>query len=164
MFNEFGERYQDNEGNTYIVVEPREGDRGYALLLEDFDILANPEGFAWAESLISEEHIEQPVRIEDNPEMTSIVRQRAEEEKTREEIWKRVPADKHREFYNALHDAKKCSARIAAAQEEVNQYSGIRARALQKMVDIVGSQPPVARLLGMNQSTLSRALRPRDNA
>lgn len=164
MFNQFGERYQDNEGNTYIVVTPRAANHGHALLLEDFDILDNPDGFAWAESLIADEHIEEPVRIEDNAEMTRILRRRAEEERVRAEIWERVPADKHRDFFNAMHDANKCSTRIMAAQEEIKQYSDIRARALQKMVDIMGSQPPVARLLGMNQSTLSRALRPRGEA
>lgn len=161
MFDEFGQRYRDNEGNTYIVIEPRTADERHALLMEDFEILTNPDDFAWAASHITDEHIEQPVRIEDNPEMTRIVRKRAAEEQMKADIMARVPGDEYRRFFNAMHAVRSCSNEIAAAQDKVVRYSAIRARELQKMVDIIGSQNAVARLLGMNQSTLSRALRPR---
>ncbi|MGW0626403.1 hypothetical protein [Streptomyces sp. NPDC002758] len=162
MFDAIGERYQDSNGTTYIVVEPRDNGRGLALLLEDFDILAHPDTFEWGMAETTHDYLDQPVRIDDNPEMTRIVQQRMAEDRVRQEVLSKVPDSESREFYNAMDDVEKCSTRMMAAQDEIARYSAIRARALQKMVDIVGSQPPVAKLLGMNQSTLSRALRPRD--
>ncbi|MEH0552611.1 hypothetical protein [Streptomyces sp. B21-101] len=161
MFTEFGERYRDKDGYTYIVIEPRTADCRHALLMEDAEILRNPDGFEWSACHVVEDYIERPVRIEDNPEMTRLARRRAEEERVRGEIVGMVPPNEWRRFFNAMYDANECSAMIASSQADVVRYSAIRARELQKMVDIVGSQPPVARLLGMNQSTLSRALRPR---
>jgi hypothetical protein len=161
MFDEFGQRYRDNEGSTFIVIEPRTADERHALLMEDFEILTNPDDFEWAASHITDQHSNQPVRIEDNPEMTRIVRKRADEEQVKADIMARVPGNEYRRFFNAMHDVRSCSKAIADAQGTVARYSAIRARELQKMVDIIGSQTAVARLLGMNQSTLSRALRPR---
>jgi hypothetical protein len=159
MFDQFGERYRGSNGNTYIVVEPRENGRGHALLLEDFEILENPDGFDWEPSLIADDEIAGPARIEDNPEMTRLVQLRQERIRIEQAVWAKVPADQHRRFYNALVDVQRCTEAMGEAQGEVLRYAGIRGRELQKMVDIVGSQSAVARLLDVDQSTISRALR-----
>lgn len=159
MFDEFGERYRSNTGNTYIVVEPRENGRGHARLLEDFEILENPNGFDWDPSLIAHDEIDGPVRIEDNPEMTRIVQKRMDRIRIEAAVWAKVPADQHRTFYNAMVDVQRCTVAMEKAQNEVLSYAGIRGRELQKMVDIAGSQSAVARLLDVEQSTISRALR-----
>jgi hypothetical protein len=163
MFDEFGERYRGSNGNTYIVVEPRENGRGHALLLEDFEILENPSGFDWEPSLIADDEIDGPVRIEDNPEMTRLVQLRKERIAIEGAVWAKVPADQHQRFYNAMVDVQRCTVAMEKAQEEVLRYAGIRARELQKMVDIAGSQSAVARLLDVKQSTISRALRHQDD-
>jgi hypothetical protein len=160
MFSEIGERYRSESGTTYIVVEPSTPGSGGALLLEDFEILEKPDSFEWDPALIASGEVDGPLaRIDDNPEMTRLVRKRMERIRIEEAVWAKVPADQHRRFYNAMVDVQRCTAAMDKAQAEVLAYAGTRARELQKMVDIVGSQSAVARLLDVEQSTISRALR-----
>lgn len=154
-----GDRYANPDGNTYIVVEI---DQGCPIVLEDLDILDDPNGFAW-DPVIWDEAAEtgQLTPIDANPEMTRIITDRAAYEKTVAEIVGSIPAADHRSLFNTIAAVKHWGGKLAAAQDDVNKYSAHRAEELHKLVGIVGTQDKAAKILGINQSTLSRALRQR---
>lgn len=159
-----GDRYQDSQGHTFIVAQL--DDDGYPHLLDDDEILENPEGFEW--TLMVWEAIDDhrdPLRaIESNPEMTRLITERLARERTIAEITLSVPSDRQRDLYNTVAAIRHYSGKLIDAQAKVDKISADRGHEIRRLVDIVGTQDKAAKLLGTNQSTISRAMRNRDNA
>ncbi|MGW3400170.1 hypothetical protein [Streptomyces zhihengii] len=55
----------------------------------------------------------------------------------------------------------KAELKLRAAQHAMERASATRAETIAQLVDLKGSQPKAAKTLGLNQSTISRALRER---
>lgn len=156
-----GDRYTDTAGHTYIV-GGLQGQLKCPMLLEDFEILENPDSFEWDletwDSLTFDDSL---TPIEANPEMTRLITERITYLDGVAEVMDGVDPADHRKLYNTLAGARHWEGKLANAQQQVNDYAKNRADEYRKVVDIVGTQDKVAKLLGMNQSTLSRALRDR---
>jgi predicted transcriptional regulator len=159
-----GDRYQDSEGDTWVVAEL--DDRGRPSLVEDQDLIEDPSDIdAEVQTWTSVAGDYGPlVKVDSNPELTALLEARAERSKEIAEVVNTVAPEQVRDLYNTIAGFRHWGAKLTEAQGKVNSYSGHRAKELRKIVEIVGTQDKAAKLLGMNQSTLSRALRPRSEA
>lgn len=156
-----GDRYADSAGHTYIVVG-LQGQLKCPMLLEDFDILENPDSFEWdPETWDSLTFNDSLAPVEANAEMTRHITDRITYMDGVAEVMASVDPADHRALYNAIAGARYWEGKLADAQQQVNDYSKNRADEYRKVVGIVGTQDRAAKLFGMNQSTLSRALRDR---
>ncbi|MGW0837589.1 hypothetical protein [Streptomyces prunicolor] len=154
-----GDRYADAAGHTYILVAVQSG---CPMLLEDFDILDSPDSFEWdLETWDSLTFNGSLTPVEANAEMTRIITERITYMDGVAEVMASVDPANHRVLYNTLAGARHWEGKLADAQRQVNDYSKNRANEYRKIVGIVGTQDKAAKLLRMNQSTLSRALRDR---
>lgn len=156
-----GDRYQDNNGNTWVVAEL--DDRQYPSLVEDEGLIGDPSDMDADMTLWYDvaDGYGPLAKVDSNPELTAFLEMRAERSKEIAEVMSTIAPGQVRDLYNTIAGFRHWGAKLAEAQGKVNSYSGHRAKELRKIVEIVGTQDKAAKLLGMNQSTLSRALRPR---
>jgi hypothetical protein len=156
-----GDRYRDRGGGTHIVV----GMQGrMPMLIEDFEILDDPAGFEWDASTWewAESHWGPLEPIDSDRRMTEAVLARSTQKDAIDEIMAAVPPAQHRDMVNGLHAVHQYTAQLTEAQAQLERIAADRARELRKLVAIFGTQAKTATVLGINQSTLSRALRPRE--
>lgn len=156
-----GDRFQCADGSTLIAIEVQDG--RIAMVLEDFEILEKPETFEWDPATWSwaNQHWGPITPIEPSAEMTeAVTRRRAREERVAA-VLATVPPAKVRDLYNDIAAAHMYTGKLLDAQAQVDRVSAERAKYYARIVETVGTQTAAAQLLGINQSTLSRALRPR---
>jgi hypothetical protein len=152
---EFGQRYRDADGDTYIVAEIL-GTGRHARLLGDFDILAHPGAFEL--DLVTTEHLRDLVRVGDDPQMTEILRARMADETDRAKAWGKVPSNEVRTVYNAAHDARMSERDVCAGRDADGMLAGIRDRALRKIANIVGDVDDAAVITGFPREDIERAV------
>ncbi len=154
-----GDRFQGASGTTYVVDEIDED--GYPYLAYDKDILTDPDidSATW-DNRADDDGPLQPIPAD--PKITEYLNFRIQRQREVAEVTATVPREKQRDLYNTVTAVKYYSSKLLDSQANVDRVSADRARELRKLVDIVGTQTAVAKLLGMNQSTLSRALRDRE--
>jgi hypothetical protein len=161
-FVEVGTLLEDPNGDQYVVIRKEEG-VGYSTAeLEDVrDYMETGEAYegrfaphgwrddCYPQTIVGTAPAEVVKAVKDHEGHAAAVAQ----------VVADIPADQHRQLYNTLDAVNHYAAKIAEAQSTVEKYASLRRENLRGLVSIVGTQDKAAKLLGMNQSNLSRALR-----
>jgi hypothetical protein len=161
---EIGTLLADPQGTLYIVTR-KEGIAYWTAELEDVtDSIQQGEDWEEREAEFGwfDECYPQTPSGTVDPEILAAMADRATYKAEVAEIMARVAPADHRNLYNTMAGVHHWGGKLNEAQQQVNTYAKRRADELRKLVGIVGSQDRAAKLLGINQSTLSRALRDRD--
>lgn len=152
-----GDRYRAADGTTFIVAlldQDSAYDRPYAVLTQDCDLLADDgyeDCYLMAPINIIRGHgALEP--IDADLRMTAIVRRRFDEDNA-------LPAGARKQML--IDEFNIYTARIQAAAGSASAASAARAEGIRYLVGLTGSQAAAAAVLGVNQSTVSRALRER---
>lgn len=160
----------DPQGDLYVVTQVDE--RGYLTAELDYvvsEMRTTPSGgmtHDWGDGVADDawpdECYPQTLAGLAAPEVIDALTEHIARQREIDEVWAHVPAGDHPQLFNTLSDARVYTHKLQEAQDKVAEYAKDRARELRKVVEMTGSQERAAKLLGMNQSTLSRALRPRN--
>jgi len=160
---EVGSLLRDLRGDLYVVTR-KDGIAYFTVELEDISDSAET-GEEWDEREASagwrDDCYPQVKAGVADPEVLSAIYQRIGYQRDVEDVLANIAPADHRTLYNTIAAVKYYGGKLSEAQGQVDQHSKLRAQELHKLVDIVGTQTAVAKLLGINQSTLSRALRER---
>lgn len=85
--------------------------------------------------------------------VAAVRRAEAHADAVREVMVRVKPAD-HRRLYNAVHDVHACTAEIPRSAGTSGRFRDLRRRETEKVVDITGSLPAAAKVLGLDEDTV----------
>lgn len=160
---EIGTLLRDPNGDLYVVTR-KDGDAYFTVEVEDVIDSAETDE-EWDEREASagwrEDCYPQTPAGTAEPELLGAIYERTAYRADVADVMVTVSPADHRKLYNTLAAVQHWGGKLADAQQQVNDYSKNRATELRRLVGIVGTQDRAAKLLGINQSTLSRALRDR---
>ena len=160
---EIGTLLSDPHGDLYVVTR-KDGIAYWTVELEDV-IDSAETGEEWDEREASAgwgaNCYPQTLEGTAEPEVLGAIYERTTYRADVADVMAHVSPTDHRKLYNTIAAVQHWGGKLTDAQQQVNDYSKLRADELRKLVGIVGSQDRAAKLLGINQSTLSRALRDR---
>lgn len=162
-----GTRLADRNGNIHIVVDHHED--GTALLLEECIV---EDGAPCDEGLATEDWAESnwgPLAETPDADRSAaaLAHYRAEKQATQaardvmsgEEQVTAFAAQPFKAAVTEAHEEyREADAALKAAQEAVEAAAKRRAERIREMVNLTGSQTAAAKVLGINQSNISRAL------
>jgi len=154
-----GTLLRDPQGDLYVVTR-KEGIAYFTVDVEDI-----AEGEEWDEREASggwlDDCYPQVTVGVAEPEVLGAIYERIGYQRDVDEVLAKVAPADIRPLYNTMAAVKHYGGKLSEAQARVDEYSRLRAQELRKLVGFVGTQTAAAKLLGINQSTLSRALRER---
>lgn len=156
---EVGTLLRDPQGDLYVVTRKD----GIAYWTVELDEVVESDGEEWDEREASggwrDNCYPQVKAGTAEPDAIGAIYERTAYREDVAEIMATVSPADHRALYNTIAAVQHWGGKLASAQQEVNDYSKSRANDLRKLVGIVGTQDKAAKLLGIDQSRISRALR-----
>lgn len=160
---EIGTLLRDPRGDLFVVTR-KDGIAYFTVELDDV-VDSAETGEEWDEREATsgwrEECYPQTLAGTAEPEVLGAIYERTAYRADVAEVMSNVAPADYRKLYNTIAAVQHWGSKLTDAQQQVNTYSRHRANDLRKLVAIVGSQDRAAKLLGANQSTISRALRDR---